>query len=121
MPFYIFVHPETGEEKEILQKMNDPHVYVDESGLEWGRVFTATNFSVDGRVNPMNSKEFLSKTENKNYTYGDIQEKSRELSEQRKNQYGFDPVQRKWFKDYSKKRKGKLHPSDPSRKTSFEV
>ena len=114
MPFYIFINPETEEEKEILQKMDDLHVYVDENGLEWKRVYTPTNFSIDGKVNPMSDKDFLSKTENKKYNMGDIQDKSKELSEQRKQKYGYDPIQKKWFEDYSKKRRGRKHPNDPS-------
>ena len=114
MPFYLYVNPETQEHKEVLQKMTEPHVYVDENGLEWQRVFTPANFSIDGNINPMSSKEFLSKTDGKDYTMGDIQDKSKEMSEARKEKYGYDPVQKKWFQDYSKKRKGRKHPNDPS-------
>ena len=121
MPFYIFLNPETGEEKDVLQKMDENHVYIDENGLEWTRVFTPTNFSMDGKINPMSKEEFISKTSNKNYTLGEIQDTARELSEKRAGQHGHDPIQKAWFKNYSAKRKGKVHPSDPSRKTSFEV
>ena len=33
MPFYIFINPDTGEEKEVQQKMTEHHVYIDENGL----------------------------------------------------------------------------------------
>ena len=40
MPFYIFINPDTQEEIEVQQRMTEPHVYIDENGLEWQRVFT---------------------------------------------------------------------------------
>ena len=113
-PWHTFSNPDTGEEKDVFQKMMDAHVYIDENGLEWKRVYTPTNFAIDGKVNPMSSEEFVEKTSDKNYTLGEIQEKSKEMSEKRKEKHGFDPVQKKWFEKYSKKRRGRKHPNDPS-------
>ena len=42
-------------------------------------------------------------------------DRSKELSEKRKEKEGRDPVQQQYFKDYSKKRKGVKHPKDPTR------
>ena len=42
-------------------------------------------------------------------TYGDLQNYSKELSEERKKTHGIDPVQQKYFSEYSKKRKGAKH------------
>jgi predicted nucleic acid-binding Zn ribbon protein len=115
MPIYIFINPDTGEHKEVVQRMTERHVYIDEKGLEWDRVFTPANFVVDGTLNPMSQNDFMHQTYDKNYTVGEIQDKSKEASQRRTDKYGYDPVQKKWFEDYSKKRKGKKHPSDPSR------
>ena len=121
MPFYTFINPTTGEEIDVMQKMTDEHIYVDEHGLEWRREYTPTNFTIDGRVNPMSQTEFLNKTAEKKDTLGDVQDRAKEMSEKRKDKYGYDPIQKKWFESYSKRRKGKKHPSDPSRKTTFEA
>lgn len=45
MPIYTFQHPKTEEIVEITQSMTDKHVYVDEKGIEWKRVWD-TNFQV---------------------------------------------------------------------------
>jgi len=45
MPLYIFQHPETMEEVEIVQSMKDEHVYIDDAGTQWNRIFFATNAS----------------------------------------------------------------------------
>ena len=37
-------------------------------------------------------------------------DRSAELSEKRRKIYGKDPVKEKYYKDWSKKRKGKVHP-----------
>ena len=115
MPTYLFVHPDKQEEKEIFQNMSEEHVYVDEKGVEWKRVYTPANFSVDGKLNPRSSKEFVQKTKDKNYTQGDLQDIAKEASEKRKKLMGHDPVEKKWFTDYSKNRQGKKHPQDPTR------
>ena len=115
MPIYIFINPDTGEHKEVVQRMMEEHVHIDENGLKWDRVFTPANFTVDGVLNPMSQKDFMSQSYDKNYTVGELQDKSREASQSRSDKYGYDPIRKKWFEDYSKKRKGKLHPNDPSK------
>tara|TARA_Y100000310_G_scaffold50222_2_gene46317 strand:- start:106 stop:459 length:354 start_codon:yes stop_codon:yes gene_type:complete len=115
MPTYLFIHPDSEEEKEIVQKMDEPHVYIDEKGIEWKRLFTPSNFTVDGRVNPMSSKEFVDKVSPKGNTVGDMQDMAAEMSQKRVDKYGHDPVKDKYFKEYSNKRQGKKHREDPSR------
>ena len=39
MPLYTFQHPKTKEVIEINQSMTDKHVYTDEKGVEWNRVW----------------------------------------------------------------------------------
>lgn len=114
MPIYQFLNPKTQEVVEVIQKMKDPHVYVDEDGLEWKRIWEAPNASIDSQINAESQRDFLRKTENKHMTVGDIMDQSKEMSEHRAKLHGGrDPVQRKYFDDWSKKRKGKPHPNDP--------
>ena len=107
MPIYLFEHPETKETIELVQGMSDKHSYVDKNGLEWRRVFTPSIINIDGKVSAWNSKDFSRTTENKNYTLGEMWDKSAELSAQRAEKNGgIDPVKQNAEKEYSKKRKG---------------
>jgi hypothetical protein len=118
MPLYIFEHPETEEVLEIVQGMKEAHIYVDEKGVEWKRVYTPTNFAIDGNLNSISSaNDFNEKTKGKNYTQGDLQDISREASDKREKQMGKDPLKEKWFNKYAQERAGKRHPEDPSRYT----
>lgn len=109
MPYYIYEHPETKEQKEVFQTMKEDHIYVDQDGVKWNRVFLSCNASIDTRVDPFSEKDFIKAT-NKKGTFGDLMDRSAEMSETRKNKEGVDPVQEKYYKDYSKKRNGKIHP-----------
>ena len=113
MPIYTFENPKTGEVIEVIQKMSDPHAYIDEVGVEWRRVWHSPNASIDAEMD--GSKEsFLKHISNKKGTYGDVMDASREASEARVKKYGRDPVKEKYFKEYSKKRNGMKHKQDPS-------
>ena len=110
MPLYLYKHPETGEVKEILQKMNDEHKY-SEGNVEWKRVLLSPNASIDTRVNT--KEQFIEKTGNMKGSMGDMMDLSAELSAERaeKSGEGQDPLKRKFFNDYEKK-VGKKHISD---------
>ena len=112
MPLYDFQHPKTLEVKEIVFRMNDDKVYIDEDGVEWARLFSPPNPAFDTQVDPYSKKDFLASTANKKETYGDLLDRSKELSEKRKIKDGKDPVQSNWFKNWSKKRGGAKHPQD---------
>jgi hypothetical protein len=112
MPLYTYEHPETEEVIDVIQGMNDEHVYVDEKGVEWKRVFYSPEASIDSKVDPFDNNSFISKTGNQKGTYGDVIDQSKEMSQRRKDKLGFDPVQQKYFKEYSKKRRGLKHPLD---------
>ena len=105
MPLYLFEHPDTGEVVEVVQKMNDFHIYIDYDGLEWNRVWVAPNASVDSasQVNPWDEKAFVKKTDDKHGTVGDLWDYSRELSEKRIAKEGKDPIKEKWSKERAKK------------------
>ena len=90
--------------------MLEDHVYFDSDGLEWKRVFTIPNASIDSQIDPYSSKEFIQKTENKKGTIGDMMDYSKEMSLSRADKNGgIDPVKEKYYKDYSSKRKGAKH------------
>ena len=111
MPLYVFQHPESGEVVEVVLGMNDDKFYIDEKGTEWNRVFLAPNANIDADIDPFSSRGFIDKTNTKG-SMGDLMERSKEMSEKRKDKLGYDPVQQKYFKEYSKKRRGMKHTLD---------
>ena len=118
MPIYLFQNPKTGKVKEVFQSMNDPHVY-SEGEIEWQRIFTIPQASIDTEIDAFSEDSFKKKTAGKKETLGDLMDRSKELSEKRQSIAGTDPVQNKFFEDYSKTRKGKKHPKDPSREVKY--
>ena len=114
MPYYTFKNQETEEIRDVLLNMNDVKEYFGEGGDEttWKRIFTVPNASIDSKMDPFNTSEFVRKTGSKKGTYGDLLDKSSELSSQRAELAGgVDPVKEKYYKDYSEKRRGAKHPS----------
>ena len=118
MPIYLFKSPKTGKIKEVLLRMSEDHVYSEE-GVKWERVFTIPQASIDTQIDAFSESGFKNKTSNKKETLGDLMDRSKELSEKRKDIAGEDPVQKKFFEDYSKTRKGKKHAKDPSREVKY--
>lgn len=112
MPLYLYKNPKTGETKEVLQGMNDKHEYF-EDGVEWKRIFTSPNASIDTKVDPSNKNKFIEKTGNMKGTLGEMMDYSEELSKERakSSDNGEDPVKRKHFDEYERK-VGKKHLSD---------
>jgi len=111
MPLYTFEHPETNESIDLVFGMNDEKIYIDENGIKWNRVFSSPNAALDLNSDPFSSKGFVEKTNSKG-TMGDLMSRSQEMSEKRKNKLGYDPVQKKYFQEYSKKRRGVKHHLD---------
>lgn len=109
MPIYQFRHPEHPIVIDVFQSMKDPHVFVDDEGVEWVRVWSVPNAAVDSRPDPFDSKSFVESTKNNNGTLGDLWDQSREASEKRKEKLGYDPVKKKYLEQYSKNRKGMKH------------
>ena len=111
MPLYTYQNPQTGETIDLIQTMNEEHSYTDKNGLQWKRVFQVPNAAVDSQIDANNPLAFVDATRNKKGTYGDLLDKSAELSEKRAKTYGGeDPIKQKFFKDYSANRKGAIHP-----------
>lgn len=111
MPIYTFRNPDTGEEKEISQKMADNHTYTDEKGRTWERVYYSPNASIDTRCDG-SLESFMKNTKDKKGTMGDLWNASKEASEKRASLSGEDKVQKKYFKSYSEKRNGLKHESE---------
>ena len=111
MPFYTYINPDTEEVIDVAQSINENHVYIDKNGLEWRRVFTVPEVNTHGTLKAdTTEKQFSDYTKNEKGSMGDLYDRSAELSEKRKKIYGKDPVKKKYFNDWSKKRKGKVHP-----------
>ena len=113
MPLYLYENISTGEVVEVLQGMKDVHEYHGEDGTEkgaWKRIFTNPSLSFDASIDPFSKKDFIQKTRDKNDTYGNLQDRAAEASEQRAAKLGYDPVKQKYYENYAKERGGKMHP-----------
>jgi len=103
MPLYVFKHPEEEVVVEIIQKMEETHVFVDDEGTEWERVWDTPNTSVDTNQLDGSKESFMKYTENRKGTLGDLWDASRECSEKRIQRDGKDHVKEKFFKEYKEK------------------
>ena len=112
MPIYTFINPDTKEEADVVQKMAEPHVYVDENGLEWKRKWTLPNAAIDAEIDPFDKQAFNRKIDGGTAkgTVGELWDRSRELSEKRKQKLGYDPVKKEYIDKYSKDRGGRKLP-----------
>jgi hypothetical protein len=109
MPIYTFSHPENGKIIEIVQAMSEEHVYVDEKGVKWQREFCKPQASIDTQLSLNDPKDFVRKTRHKNYSLGQLWDKSAELSEKRGGNSGQDEMRRSAELKYEQKT-GKKHP-----------
>ena len=95
--------------------MDDDKVYIDEFGVKWERIYSSPQLNTIGSIDPWNSSDFVNKTSSTKGSMGDLMDRSKELSNQRASENnGIDPVKQKYFKKYSKERKGAKHMNDPS-------
>jgi hypothetical protein len=109
MAYYLFEHPKTKERIEIKQSMEEIHEF-QEDGVKWNRIFTVANASVDTKIDPFSSSQFVDRTREKRGTVGNLMDYSKECSERRQEAIGSDPVKTKNWEEYSKLRCGKKHP-----------
>jgi hypothetical protein len=111
MPLYTYINPKTKQTIDIVQSVHDDHIYIDDKGLQWQRVFTVPEVNTHGTLKAETTdKQFSEYTKNQKGKMGDLWDRSAELSEKRKKIYGQDPVKNKYYKNWSKKRKGRIHP-----------
>lgn len=115
MPFYTYINPETEEVIDVSQSIHEKHAYIDKDGVEWKRVFTVPEVNTHGTLkSDCTSKQFSEYTKNQKGSFGDLWDRSGELSEKREKIYGKDPIKKKYYEDWSNKRKGKIHPKNRS-------
>lgn len=112
MPTYLFQHPKTKKVKEVILRMTEPHIFTDEHGVKWGRIWTVPRAIVDGKIDAFSSRDFIEKVGKKKGTMGDLFDQSRELSEKREKVMGRDPVKIADMKAWGKKR-DRRHPLLP--------
>jgi len=111
MPQYLYQNPKTKEIIELIQSIHDKHEYIDENGLKWNRIFTVPEINTQDRLTEKSTeKDFARITSSQKGTVGDLWDRSQELSQKREKVYGEDKVKKKYFENWSKKRKGKIHP-----------
>lgn len=126
MPNYLFlkVNSRPKEYSERFYHMNEAPsigaVIKDENGVRWRRVATKPQASFDTKVDPYSSKDFVKAT-NKPGTLGDLWDRAAESSQKRADKDGIDPIQEKFYDDYSKRRKGKKHPDQVRREKAKEL
>jgi hypothetical protein len=112
MPEYLYQNPKTGKIISLIQSIHDKHEFFDKKGFKWNRVFTSPQLNTEGSLDAnCTDKQFSEFTKNKKDTMGDLWDRSEELSHKREKIYGQDPVKNKYYKNWSKKRKGKKHPN----------
>ena len=61
MPIYLFKNPDREEYVEVHQKMTDQHVFIDDKGTEWERVWTAPSTSIGLQNDADSHQQFVGK------------------------------------------------------------
>jgi hypothetical protein len=123
MPVFLFENPDNPKEVvEVHMPINGHREHI-VNGVRWKRVWTVPQMSIDSKWDCHNEKDFTEKTGRKKGTIGDIWQKSAELSEKRAQKLGVDPVKENYLKEYRKKTKGKLHPTEikENQEKPFEI
>jgi len=117
MPLYTFcLRSNAAVEKDFFFSMKEvPKIgeMVSIGGKKWIRIISKNvNGLVKGSDNPCSVNQFMQKSYDRKGSVGNLIDESKELSEKRKKKFGRDPIQEKYFKDYSKKRGGRKHHLD---------
>jgi hypothetical protein len=125
MPDYVFLKEGDPSQHTIrYYHMNEApsigSLITDPDGTQWRRAATKPRASIDTKMDPYSSKDFVKAT-NKKGTMGDLWDRSKEASLKRADKEGIDPVKRSFYDDYAKKRKGKRHPQELKEKTSQQL
>lgn len=110
MPLYQYICEETGEIKDLIQGMNEPHVFEPKDGKVWKRLFGVPEAAIDSKWDALSSKKFVEMSGKKKGTMKDIWSKSGELSQERVRIMGKDPLREKFKSDWSKERNNRPFP-----------
>lgn len=93
--------------------MNEPKVYNGPDGTQvglWKRVWLKPQATIDTHCDPHSESDFVKVTKKKG-VMGSLWDRSSDLSEARAQKNGgVDPVKEAFYANWSKKRKGQLHP-----------
>ena len=109
MACYSYFNPITKETIHLNQSMTEEHRYF-KDGIEWERIFYKPNAAIDSKWDANSSSDFVAKSAKKRGTINDLWDKSKELSEIRKEKMGKDEVKEKYYENFAKARNGKEHP-----------
>jgi len=120
MPTYIYqtIPEKEGdevEEFEFVQSMKDAPLTVHpDNGKPIRRVITGgLGFSTSGKIDPFSEQQFRERTSGKGDTLGALWDRSKELSQMRAEKNGgVDPVKKKYFDDYKKRKRGTPHTAE---------
>ena len=116
---YQFQHKKTGKIIDVVMPMKDYKPYRGEDGKDnnWERLYNLPQVNLgDTKMDPFDSNAFVRKTGHMKGTYGDLLDFSAEQSARREEKMGEDPLKKKYFEDYKKKRGGKKHLADRPKK-----
>lgn len=113
MALFIYQNPNTLETIEIVQSMLEKHEY-EKDGVKWNRIFSLPNASIDTKCDPFSQNSFVEKTGKGKGSYGDLLDRSREMSEKREKTLGKDPLKEAYYDNYSKTRKKGIKHRDVS-------
>jgi hypothetical protein len=100
VPLYCFTNSDESEYVDVFFHMNDNKVYVGPDGKEWRRVYTSPNASIDSKIDPFSSRDFVEKTGRKKGNLGNLMDAAKDASLARAQKVGKDPVREKWLSDY---------------------
>lgn len=101
MPLYSFVNPENEAEcVDVFFHMNDEKKFIGPDGKEWRRVYFSPNASIDSKIDPFSSRDFVEKTGKKKGNFGNLLDAAKEASIARTQKEGRDVVKEKWLKNY---------------------
>lgn len=102
---YQYRNPETGQIVEVIQGMNDKHVYK-ENGIIFDRIWLPAQIAMQGfKVDPFNVKDFVKKTD-KPGTVGEVMDRAEEWRDKRIAKEGYDQFAIDDEAKYSKARRG---------------
>ena len=83
MGLYQFKHPKKEKYVEVFQKMQDEHVFVDDKGITWERVWSVPQAKITITIDPNNPNSFLDATSKIKGSIGDLCDLSQECGNKR--------------------------------------
>jgi hypothetical protein len=121
MPVYVFENKKGQTTTQYFQYKDAPKIgsiIILEDGLEWKRIPSLPLVAFDTKVDPFSDKDFVKATA-KGGTYGDLLDRSKEMSEQRADKNGgVDPIKEKYLDNQFEKTK--IEPYERRKKKAKE-